>query len=726
MLRSRFLTNSELLCVWPPQKKMPRVAKGKKAAHAPSAPKPAKPRQRRERKSTRERKSSSSAPPGKISLAVERIFKRRRSKSDENSRLSLWRSATREQRLAWFQRPAGCLTLEEAVQIYRERVAFEAIKENSFLRVPQHKKLSQYPEWCYSHEHPLKTGRRRTLYYRSDFVTPIVESMTETLTSKYVDVFGVASLISKERKQKNKKKFVTFAIDANASTQTKESSVDTKEGYVEHPFTCFECGTHDVGKLSDTSEGQVCTCGAVHGRNIVSVHRQKLGMAEEEDKTVVADQVFAARQDKYDSGPESTQDARQKRMLLGKFGSSIPGSRNALGLGRMCDAQRVCSSMAAKDAVDTNVHLGLSLQPRDCIKQRAVLRELEELFKIASPISNPIKRMVRIQTDRLYVKSVQHSYHCKNMATCDARLSDRHATSIALSCFHFEIDRLVELAAAEDVQGHAGSSSYSDDLRNIDTSHLKNVQSKLKRSSMMQQMMPNNQLLSVKQTILRLVGEGFDLKAECQPLQTVDADPLAAGSNKRGQQDDFESVMPSNLMSSAPSLTNVKPVTMASLGSLGSSISRMVQESPSISSVGRTKSLSSQGELSPGVQPYVLGLRDAIHDVFSMHKSELMKTSSRSSAIKLIQEQAFEEFVSGSSTLAELDPPQLAFCLLSALDTSERQRLTFNAGIAERLSIPKETCSSAMDTILSFVEKDGSARASTLVNRQTSDTSLFD
>lgn len=281
--------------------KAAKAPKTTKAASSSSAPSSAPPVFR----------ATKPLPPG-----IKAIFSKRKAARRENG-LRTQRTFTARENHAWRTRPYGCHSFEEAMRIYEEKQRFDNLPPNSFLRLEAHKPASFYPEWCYRGEHPLKTGRKRVLYHRSDYITPIIDSMTD-LYDTGADVFGISIMLSRQRKRQK-------AQDQQAKLQ---SSVNANElGNV----LCTECGNQSTSKMITTKEGLVCNCGVVCGRNFVSANRQKLGALQEDDKTVVADAPQQHGRDQYDFGPQTTEEARKSRLALGKTGSGgIGGTHSSL------------------------------------------------------------------------------------------------------------------------------------------------------------------------------------------------------------------------------------------------------------------------------------------------------------------------------------------------------------------------------------------------------------
>ena len=614
------------------------------------APKPRKRRQPKEPKQPKqpkEPKAGSSLPE-----RIKRIFSRGRGQR-RSTNASFLESLSPEQRRAWASKSSACSTIDEAVEEYRRRRAFESLHENSFFRLERSKPIHEFPEFCYRHEHPVRCGRRHVLYHRSDIISPILDSMEDMHQRNCTDVFGISVIASKQRKRQK--------------VQNEEPAQPIQPTRVEDfSFTCSGCNSHDKRKLVQTSEGLVCTCGVVNGCNIVSSNRQKLGASQDEDKTVVADAPIRQTHDRFDRPPETTEEARASRLARGKSGShGLGGVRFGNGLGRMCDAQAHCDRQAAKEIVEREVEAGVALFPRDRIKQRSVMRELEQHFKTVSITEHSIKRMVRIKTDKLYVLSVQHHYNCEHRSCCEFKIHELHSSVIALICLKHEVDRLVKLFDMDDMHS---------DLNNIEKQSLKDTYSRIRRSAFFDNMIPGTQLISCRQAVENLDSTGFNFRTSCSAPPTQHHEEYDAD---KGPENASATSMPS--LNSMPSLSSMSSV------------------------ITRCVSLCSNGTASPGPPSSAIELRDSILSVFIAHRSEL-KTSVRDAALEIIHTLPFKNAVKEQSNLESMDSSQLAFCLLSAINIAQEpssilftQRV--NLGIASRLGIGIEAAEKAIEAI---------------------------
>lgn len=500
------------------------------------------------------------------------------------------------------------------------------------------------------------------------------------------DVFGVSTLLEKQRKR-----FRAQTAEKAALEQQAGQEHDEKKRVRWHVFTCSGCGNHNSASLTLTREGSVCSCGVVHGMNLVSTHRQKLGALQEDDPTVVGDMKTLPKNDKYDGPPLTTEEARLQRLHRGKTGSSgLGGRRFGNGLGRICDAQVHCDKTASQEIVEREARDGIALMPRDMIKQRNVLKELEEHFKTVNLTSRPIKRLVRMKLDKLYVQSVQHSYRCSNHAVCDARICERHASCIAAVGFHYEMNRLVKLHEINE---------DANEFEGVDIPLLKEIYSRIKRSSVLQLLVPNAQLVACLQSLTALDAPTFDFMRECQ------CEP----------NENNENSMPFNMSFSSSLLTQSAMPPISKLPGSGG---------PSISNMNRSLSICSNGAESPGPNTQIQ-LRDAIFAVFAAHKSEL-QISVRDSAVEFIASPDFNAMQSqddGDNAISKLDTSQLAFCLLSAINQRRSESFQsvmslmtlggggFNIGLAQRLQLGIELTEECVKKIRSVLEIHSSSNA---------------
>lgn len=573
------------------------------------------------------------------------------------------RTYSSEENSAWSNRPYGCHDLKEALRIYRQRQIVSAAPENSWLHVEKHRPLPSYPEWCYAHEHPLKTGRRdgKTMYHRSDVVGPILDSLRDLHERDTEDAFGLVAYIANKR-QKTRKEERTPLNSGRKSTGTF------------HAFTCRGCGSHDRGKLTLGHEGWTCECGVWAGTQIVGGNRQKLGAAEADDKTITADKPWESKTDKYDHAPESAREARAGRIARAK-GSGLGGKRAGQHLGRLCDVQSMQEREAAKSIVEAEVAAGVALMPRDRVKQRSVLTHIEEMFKVLHPVDHAVKRVVRMTADSTYISAVQHACRCCRRDLCEVRLAERHAAAIAQACFEHSIEKLCETDGA------------TADLA-IDMQRLRDLRDRMGRSSCFVGRTSATQIASSKLMVALINSPDFDFAKPCEPSET-----------------DMP-VMPSNFVNMAG------PPIVSSLNGCKRPSSLRPLASPCFQ---RSMSICSNGEASPSPSKQI-EWRNAIGAIFIAHRAELA-VAVRESALRVIQVPSFIKACEAEPKVSGLNDNQLAFCLLNAVAMEQSaadaaslaKSLRPNAGIADKLDLGLILADEAIDCIRSVIPTDAAS-----------------
>lgn len=545
------------------------------------------------------------------------------------------RTYSSEEQAAWSRRPLGCNDLTEALRHHRDKKEAEKLSPNSWEHVPKQKPVANFAEWCYRHEHPLRTGRKGKIYHRTDFMGPIIDCLRDLKDDCTSDAFGLSEYIASKR-QKVKK----------------EERRPPKSEEPAYAFTCRGCGNHDHGKLILGHEGYTCPCGVWAGNQIVSSNRQKLGAAEDEDKTITADRPWESKTDKYDRGPETAKEARTARMDRAKTSGGLGGRRAGMHMGRLCDVMAMSEREAAKNIVEAEVAAGIALMPRDRVKQRSVLSHVEEIFKLLSPVDHEVRRAVRIAADKTYVAAVQHCNYCQRRDLCEVRLSERHAAAIAQAVFEHTVDKLIE----QDGNGER-----------IDMSRLADLQVRMHRTTLFTTRTSATQIASSKLMVEIINSSDFDFKKHCEPCES-----------------DMPA-MPSNLAPVAG-----PPIVSSLTGCKGPATLRPLA-SPCL--LQRSLSICSNGEASPTPSKQI-EWRNAISAIFVAHRAEL-QTSVRDSALRVIQVPAFIKACEAEPKVKNLSDNQLAFCLLNAvaLEQMAADTLSFsknirpNAGIADKIDI---------------------------------------
>lgn len=327
------------------------------------------------------------------------------------------------------------------------------------------------------------------------------------------------------------------------------------------------------------------------------------------------------------------------------------------------------------------------------------MRELESIFKSTELTSHPIKRAIRIRTDKVYMKSVQHSYRCMN-ANCQARLSDRHASSIASVCAKYEVDRLVQLFHDDD---------QHDDLNQIDLQTLKDIQLRIRRSTFFATCLPNSQFISCFQTVTTIDSSSFDYASECITQSVESSDKVEEkeevnDSKKKEEEKQEEKKRTAVDKFKAASSSSASSSSLASL------------DFPSISSVNRCNSLVSNGSASPSPSKKI-EIRDAILTVFLAHRSKL-KTAAKDDSMKTLQDDRFAQSIGMDETLALFDASQIAYCLLYALSGES----AFNLKLAAKVGLTLEQAGSGCDALKKITSDLGIGNSATAVKNEEFNT----
>ena len=424
---------------------------------------------------------------------------------------------------AWRNRPYGCKSLEEALKHYDAMdinlPGGDVCRRNIALTVIGIKKRqaewARIPEWCYPHEHPLRTGRPGKMYHKSDIIGPIVDAMQrmEERVADY-DVFGVLEAAPKKRKVSIAvvgELVPDMSLDAHRMRRASEVEELKARGGVPMPrWKCESCGNTDEKSQVVCNEATVCPCGIVVCMgSIVSTHREKLGASEAEDKTQHADRPHEDKTDKYDRPPQTTEERRAARRCSGKI-SNIGG--RSKGSGRLCNVQRISEQMAAKE---TDTHQ--TLDQRQILKLQRILEETERMFIQLSPVDHAVKRAVRRAVDVIWNDCAVHSGCCSN-AGCELRLADRSAFIIAAAVFEITIDRLITRELEPDQISHE---------------HVVDLQTRMQRSAAFNNSASLTQMATAKVMIRLMQEPEFDACVQCQQCTPVPATPRDRASGKK-------------------------------------------------------------------------------------------------------------------------------------------------------------------------------------------------
>jgi len=542
-------------------------------------------------------------------------------------------SCTPEEVEAWQNRPLACSNLQDAVRIYRTKQSTEELQLTSWPSVFKQKRA--HSEWCYRHEHPLKTGRKGVLYNRYDYLNPIIDSMRDMHECASGDIFGL--FITNKRKRAKREDVVFFNNGGHVSSKEPGSVAPVVSNAVAHVFTCRGCESHNIGDLVLDHEGYTCSqCGVWAGVKIVAGNRQRLGALEEDDKTITSDRPWEANKDRYDKGPETAAEARASRNSRGKA-AGLGGKRAGQHMGRLCDVQTMMEREAAKSIVEAEVAAGIALLPRDRVKQRSVLTHVEELFKILHPIEHEVKRAVRISADSTYILAVQHARYCRRRDFCEVRLAERNASAIAQAIFEYTIERLCK----DKDENHRVA---------FEIKRLRDLRERMSRSLSFTSRTSATQIASSKMMVEMLNSQDFDFKKPCEKCETL--------------SDDRGSIFEDKCLPSKSSTSLCMP---------------------------RSISLCSNGQTSPFPSKQI-ALRNAIGTLFIAHRTELT-VAVRDAALRAIQTDAFTKACKSEQVILSLKDNQLAFCLLNAVAmeqattsaSSFSNPVRLNAGIADKV-----------------------------------------
>lgn len=591
----------------------------------------------------------------KTPAAVNKVTKR--------SKSAPRRSYSTTESRAWSTRPYRCSVFSDALQIYKTKQDATSLQTSLWRNLPRNK---TYVEWCFRHEHPTRTGIKGKIYHRSDVIGSISDAMV-TFEARNDDSFGLGAYI---KKKSRKRRAVTFEDEKPPPPSSSSPPTSSwKPPAPTHAWTCRGCGSHNRNMLVLGHDGYVCPCGACAGSEIVSANRQKLGALEGDDKTITGDNPTLSRTDRFDRGPQSAAEARASR---------VANLRTTSGGRGQAQAQALIEKEAAKSIVAAEVAAGIALPARDRVKQRAVLGQVEELFKLLHPVDHAVKRMIRMKADATYVAAVQHGMRCSH-DFCELRLAERHTAAIAHAVFEYTVDELHENPDLADLA--------------VDTSRLKDLRDRMHRSSAFMTVSSATQLASSKLMIDVINAPGFDYKKVCEKCKNDD-------------DDDDIPAMPTNFAMVAAAGGPV----VTSLNGLKPPPSLRPLASPCMQ---RSLSICSNGETSPTPSKQV-EWRNAISAIFVAHRAEL-SVAVRDAALRVIQVSTFLNACEGEPTVVALDSNQLAFCLLNAVvmeqaasaDTvslSKNSRL--NRSVAEKIDLELVTADAAIRVLRAALPVD--------------------
>ena len=584
------------------------------------------------------------------------------------------REYSSHEKTVWTNRPLTCHCFAAAVEHHhqqdperqQQRDEIDFLKGNAKRR----RGWETIPEWCHREEHPLFTGRPGRLYHKSDCITPIVDSMQRMVDCKGgSDALNLFTDVDAQNK-KRRKQDAYDETDAEASEKARrERERVAREVGTAINWVCACCGNTDIKTQVQHKDALLCPCGfVVRLGSVVSTHREKLGAEEGEDKTQHADKPREQRVHWSDTDyVPSVVDRRNER----KFASQVAkiGGR-VKGLGRLCDAQRVTESAAAKEQLADDVRNGFKLTPKDETKGWNIIAQINELSRQLAPIDHEVKRTLRCDANGVWSNAVRHCRSCTRTDCCELRLIERTPAIIAASVFETTIERLLH--------------DESNDVR-VSRQHLLDIQLRMQRSSTFTNTPAITQMNTAKAMIHILQAPDFDPSMVCAPTlpKSSASCSLAAAEATKGR---------TPLSSRMPFARN-------------------------------DSSISADGA-SPTPTDAVL-MRDAVSTVFLAHRSEL-PVAVRDGAMRALQSPGFVKAVNEIESLRPYSIQCYAFCILNAVHreqksaepgpsfatTSEPDR-AFDVGIAIKLNFDLAIAEESIVRIRALVPTDAASEAST-------------
>ena len=391
--------------------------------------------------------------------------------------------------MAWCNRPCGLgigstLSLEDAVKLQRRVDARHPwnLKGDAFgtfgtFGAARTDDCRAVPDWCYPHEHPLRSGTPGKLYHRHDVVDVIVDSMKRLHASVAVgeDSLGLFEYVAKLPRREPTSAFAANERGAARARCDKRahagpstaSTASTASGAAPHPFsgwTCVACGNSDLRTCIQQPDALVCPCGNVArvGGACVAAHRDRLGAAETDDATQRGDRVRDAHTDVYDGAPVT---ARERRAAA-RANTRVSNVGHVGQTTRFASAVREVERHVAQDRRSEAPSL-FQLSQREELKLQRILEALETLFHAFAPVDRAVRRAVRITADTAWTRACSHARVCHPGCGCHLRLQDRAPQVIATAAFESTINRVVD---------------GRDTLHQVDRAHVRELQSRMRRS----------------------------------------------------------------------------------------------------------------------------------------------------------------------------------------------------------------------------------------------------
>ena len=484
------------------------------------------------------------------------------------------------------------------------------------------------PEWCYAHEHPLRLGRPGKLYRRCDFVTPTCDSIDRLCGHVRLasggDAFGFFEPVAKKRKLDgyDEQEAAQAARAAEAAFNYRNPGLAAERA---RQWRCVngKCDNTDRNNTTENQDGSwSCNkCGFVcTGVRTVATHRERLGAAEEDDKTKHAERVRdESHKSEFDGPPKTTEQRAAERRAAAR-GTNVP--ERIKGLGRVCDAVKEVERDTEKEMVADN-----PLTLREQLKRMRILEHLEVVFKQLAPVDKGVQSAVRMAAAEVWLSAVRHSHTCTRDGCCEWRLVDRNASVIASAAFAHTIDAMVDGDSTRAACGVARE-------------HLLDLQGRMERSTEFGNMSSNTQMRTAKSMVRIMCQPGFVPQAECNPLS-----PPPSASSAKGLPSGLTELIRPNRPPPPPAFA--MPIMPVPLRHCDSTLSSTEDDAPSPTSE-------------------LVQLRRAIETVFVAYKSEL-PVRVKDGAVLAIRTPATAAALRGVEALGGVSQQATAFVVLNAV-----------------------------------------------------------
>ena len=291
--------------------------------------------------------------------------------------------------------------------------------------------------------HPLNAGLRPSemtglengRYSPSDRITPILDSMhmcflkTEAHRAPLSEDAARKLELDAEEEQKTQHP-MTFTVSAES------------DGASEGPRANCVCVSKNPSLLVPSVDGDsmVCAlCGTCGEKITVSQHREK-ACAAEEDKTQHAE-VPKEQWDRFAKEAHSLKAARQNKSGPGTR-SVIKKNRKTLGF-----APERVERLATK-AQDARNELNAKAQSQEL----QLLVRLEKLFANLEPMTDSMKRYMRVETYCFFHTFVKHSTVCKEACCRFTGLRGRNLQYLATTCVAATLEQVQDGSCSVDVE----------------------------------------------------------------------------------------------------------------------------------------------------------------------------------------------------------------------------------------------------------------------------------